>query len=110
MSDDKLPDGLKPRYQRPIMNRAIWEALETKALPLLIADYMHNYSTVREQFIYNNLLRLQELVQDAQYVYNYPGGKVTRQTYYKHKRWLTAKFQAMTIKAAAPHVEMIKAE
>lgn len=102
---------LVPRpYQKRELNKRIWEALENKSIELLIADYMNNYASVRERFIYHTMIGLTTIVQDSQYVYNYPQGKVTRNTFYKHKRWLREKFRSFTIKATAPEVVMIKAE
>ena len=112
MSNKKIkPNPLVPRpYQKREMNKRIWEAMESKSIELLIADYMHNYASPRERFIYPSMTGLVTLIQDDGYIYNYPQGKVTRNTFYKHKRWLVEKFRSFTIKADAPKTVMIKAE
>jgi len=100
----KLKDFTNNTNYSTIDLQPLEDIMSNNSIYKLIADFMDFHATERERFIFRCMVGLDELVYDDEYRYvlNYPGKRITRQTYINHKKKLIHKFKGLTLRADVP--------
>ena len=88
-------------YPTPTDASHVFETMKVKPVEVLIGEYIDNYATERERFIYFYLIGLKTIVYDEEYKYvlNYPGKVVARQTFIAHKKKFTKVLDGLLLKS-----------